>query len=418
MIDGQHAARRPSRGLSRLLASTGVSMLGQGAVLAAVPLLAASLTDDPFLVSLATAATYAAWLVVGVVAGTLVDRWPIRRVMVGADLARAAVLALLAACVWQGMSAVAVLLAAVFLTSVATCFFDPAAQAALPALAGEDELARANGRYWSLDTFGRSLIGPPLGSLAFAVGHALPFGLAVATFAGSAALLAGLPLDSRPGAPGAQDRPSVWASTRDGLAFLARHRRLRVLVASMGAFNLGYNLAAGVLVLVALHRLGLTSTGYGFLLAAPAVGGVVGGFLSPHLHGRIGPVTAYVVCLIVQAGCWAVVAAAPGVLPCIPALVVLGLAANVVTVLGGTARQSITPPELLGRVSAATRVIGLGAAAVGAALGGWLAGLFGLTAPLWIACALLVVLAAALTPAARRWSDQTSQAAYRVSVTA
>ena len=69
-------------GLGRLLASTGVSIAGQGMVVAAVPLLAASITRNPIGVSLTVAASYAAWLTVGLPAGALVDRWPRRRTMV------------------------------------------------------------------------------------------------------------------------------------------------------------------------------------------------------------------------------------------------------------------------------------------------------------------------------------------------
>ena len=67
-------------------------MIGQGVALAAMPLLAASLTRDPLGVSLVTVATYAASLVVGLPAGALVDRWPLRPTMVWADTARAVVL--------------------------------------------------------------------------------------------------------------------------------------------------------------------------------------------------------------------------------------------------------------------------------------------------------------------------------------
>src|SRR3954465_1901925 len=96
MEDQRPVDASPGRGLNRLLASTGVSIAGQGMVLAAVPLLAARLTGHPFEVSLTVAAPGGAWLVVGLPAGALVDRWPLRITMVVADLARALIVGALA----------------------------------------------------------------------------------------------------------------------------------------------------------------------------------------------------------------------------------------------------------------------------------------------------------------------------------
>src|SRR4051794_32376617 len=81
-------------GLGPLLAATGISVTGHGAVLAAAPLLAATLTSSPFWLSTVTTAVYLPWLVLGLPAGALADRWPRRRTMVSADLFRAFVLAI------------------------------------------------------------------------------------------------------------------------------------------------------------------------------------------------------------------------------------------------------------------------------------------------------------------------------------
>src|SRR5690349_9445068 len=101
---------RPSpsdrRGLRLLLASTGVAITGQGMVLTAAPLLAASVTRNPLAVSVVTAASYAAWLIIGLPAGALVDRWPLRAVMVITDLLRCAALGVFAVLTATGHAAV------------------------------------------------------------------------------------------------------------------------------------------------------------------------------------------------------------------------------------------------------------------------------------------------------------------------
>jgi len=94
-----------SRGVAPLLVSTGVSVAGDGAFAASAPLLAASLTHSPLAISTVTVATYVPWLVIGLPAGALVDRWPKRLVMVTADLVRAGVLAVLCVLVWTDRAA-------------------------------------------------------------------------------------------------------------------------------------------------------------------------------------------------------------------------------------------------------------------------------------------------------------------------
>src|SRR5687767_14282592 len=107
------------RGVDRravpLLAATGISVTGDGALLAAGPLLAAALTRDPVEVSFVTAAVYISWLLFGLPAGALVDRWSRKRVMVLADLSRAAVLAVLVVLLLIGGASLPVLVIAVLL---------------------------------------------------------------------------------------------------------------------------------------------------------------------------------------------------------------------------------------------------------------------------------------------------------------
>ena len=219
VVDGQQSSTvaKPT-GLNRLLASTAVSLIGQGAVAAAAPLLAASLTSSPLAVASVTAARSAASLIVGLPAGAYVDRWARRSTMVGADLVRSVVLIGLALMIAAGWATIPLVIVCVFLIASAGSFFDPAAQAAIPALVGREDtraLTRANGWLWGLDVFGRSLLGPPLGAALFVVAAWFPFGLNAATFAASAVLLIGvsrLPAPRREGAPTDFARTSPRAS--------------------------------------------------------------------------------------------------------------------------------------------------------------------------------------------------------------
>lgn len=400
----QQSAQTPTtRGLGRLLASTGVSIAGQGMVIAAVPLMAASLTRSPIGVSISVAATYAAWLIAGLPAGALVDRWPRRATMVVADLARAGLVGLFALAVIADKASLWLLVGTVFLVGVASCFFDPAAQAAIPAVVGKDQavLARANGRLWSLDLIGRSLVGPPLGAALFAVAAFLPFAANAATFAISAMLLMGLTQLGRP-TDTSKEPKHLGRSVVQGVSFLVSHRELRGLTLGMCSFNFVYNLAYATLVLFAQERLGLDERGFGVLLAMLAVGGLVAGFLSPRLSGRLSVFQVYALCLLGQAVAWAAVAVVEQPVVAGAALVLVGLASMTATVIGAAARQALTPDEVLGRVSAGTRVVGLGSAGLGALAGGAIADLGTLSAPFIVAALVGLTAAASFAIPARR----------------
>lgn len=400
----QQSIQTPTaRGLGRLLASTGVSIAGQGMVLAAVPLMAASFTRSPIGVSISVAATYAAWLVAGLPAGALVDRWPRRATMVVADLVRAGLVGLFALAVVADTASLWLLVGTVFLVGVASCFFDPAAQAAIPAVVGKDQtaLARANGHLWSLDLIGRSLAGPPLGAALFAVASFLPFAANAATFAISALLLLGLTQLGRPAATSPVPQ-HLGRSVAQGVSFLASHRELRGLTLGMASFNFVYNLAYATLVLFAQERLGLDGRGFGVLLGMLAIGGLLAGWLSPRLGGRVSTLQVYAGCLFAQALAWAAIVLFETPIVAGASLGLVGVASTTATVLGAAARQSLTPDHMLGRMSAGTRVVGLGAAGVGALAGGAIADVGTLSSPFVLASLVATFAALSFALAARK----------------
>lgn len=387
-VSSPERAEAGPQGLRPLLAATGASMIGQGVALAAMPLLAASVTRDPLGVSLITVATYTASLIVGLPAGALADRWPLRATMIGADLARAVLLVALALAVLASVASLPVITAAAFALAVGACFFDPSAQAVIPAVVGRDArtLARANGAIWTLDTVGRALVGPPLGALLFSVAAFAPFALNAATFLVSALLLVGMPRADP--ALGHESRLSadMWAA----VSFVARSAQLRWLAMGMGLYNFGYNVAFSTLVLFAQERLHVSNTGFGLLLAALALGGVVGGWLSRHMSPQVAPWALYAVAMAAQAVGWALVALPGSVVAAGLGLAVVGSASTALSVLGGTARQLATPAGMIGRMTAATRTVGIGAAALGGLVGG-VVGRGGIALPLAFACVAMLL---------------------------
>ncbi|MBB4689741.1 MFS transporter [Amycolatopsis jiangsuensis] len=380
------------RAFRRLWTAATVSSLGDGAYEAALPLLALLLSRDPLVVSLVTAATLAPYPVAGLFAGALVDRWDRPRTMWVADLARAALLVFTVAAGIFGLLSIPVLLGVAFLLGTGQLFFDTAAQAYLPDLLARDQtlLRRANGYLRGTSTTAGQFVGPPAGSFLFALGRTVPFGVNAVSFVVSAVLIRGLP---RVPVPPRQQGRSVWAESKEGLRHLVRDRLLLGLALRPAVGNLAFGAFGAVLVLFARDALGLGAAGYGFLLAAEAVGGLLGAMVvAGPLERRLGTGTALTVTALVEGG--AVLAFGLARDPWFGGamFVVVGCAMAATMVLGSALRQAVTPARLMGRVTAASRLVAVSAGPLGAVLGGWLAAAAGVRAPYLIAAGVLVTM--------------------------
>ncbi len=229
------------------------------------------------------------------------------------------------------------------------------------------QLERANGQVWAAEELTNRFIGPPLAGALIAVWVALPFWTFAAMMLMSLVFVARLQI--RPSQP--NPAPFMQA-LKEGLRYLLTRVELRRLAMVLGVFNFLYYVAATVLVLYAQDILGLGSIGFGALLAAQAVGGLLGSLIGPWFIQRLGPgrslpfsMTGFVAVSL---------ALAPGgSVWIIAALLVLdgftGMMWNIVTV---SYRQRSIPAAMFGRVNSAYRFFGSGAMPLGALAGGTL----------------------------------------------
>ena len=380
----------------RLWWANAISSTGDGAFVAALPLLAVTISRDPRLVAVVTAATYLPWMFLSLPAGALVDRYDRVTLMWRAQAVQGAVVAAVAVLVVFRIAGIAVLGLAGLLLGSAEVIFSNAAQAVLPALVPPALLARANGSQQVSLTVGETFLGPPAGSLLFAAAAALPFGLDAASFAGSAALLTRIPKTQRNERLGHRPPLTIRAQVAEGLRWLFRHRLLRVVAGLLGVLNFANQMGQAVLVLLATQTLHVGTRGYGLLLAVTAVGSVAGGLVSPVLTRWLGLLPSLIVAGAADAAVFVGLGLAPG-----PAVAALMLAAegfvvtmwNVVTV---SLRQQVVPAHLLGRVNSVYRMLGWGLMPLGALAGGFVAHAAGLRAPYIVAgllCGLCLLIA-------------------------
>jgi MFS family permease len=382
---------RRRRGLRALVAATAISSVGDGAFIAAAPLAAAVITRNPLAVAMVTAAEYLPWVLVAPFAGYYVDRWRRRTTMIVADLARAVLVGVLALVVASDSASVPILAGCAFGIVTGTVFHSAAAEAVIADLGDRDDalLHMMNGRQQAAYAGGRQLVGPPVGSLTFSVARWLPFAVDAISFLASALLLAWVP-------PGPAARPGprgMWRALRGSAAYLLAHRDLRVLALLTGISNFTVNMVMGILVLFATDPdgLGITEAGYGLLLAAMAAGGVGGGFVASRAIRQFGVRSAMIVGLAAQGGAWLVIASMREVLVAGAALAVAFAGVTLVSVVVVTTRQQQAPPEMLGQVISAFRIVGNGPAPLGALAGGAVAGLAGLPAPIFVAAAVMLL---------------------------
>lgn len=385
--------QRLGAGFRWLLASSWVSNLGDGIAIAAGPLLVASQTHDPFLVSLAALLQWLPPLVFGLYAGALADRLDRRLIVVSVDLARAVVLVLVALTIVTGVVSVPVVLAALFLLGTAEVFADNSSQTLLPMLVARRDLALANSRLQTGFITVNQLAGPPIGAALFAAGMALPFVTQAALVALGALLVSRVALPHHGRRP---DRAThVRQDIAEGFRWVRGHAAVRTLVLTIFTFNITFGAAWSVLVLYATERLGMGEVGFGLLTTVSAVGGLAGTLAYDWITQHVSLGDLMRIGLVIETVTHLALALTTSPAVAMAIFFVFGAHAFIWGTTSITVRQRAVPTELQGRVGSVNGVGVYGGLVLGSAIGGVIARHWGVTAPFWFAfvgSALFVVL--------------------------
>jgi MFS family permease len=384
-----------------LFSSSAITNLGDGVVIAAGPLLVASLTNDAFLVSLAFLFEFLPSLFLGAFAGVVVDRVDRRRMVIVVNLLRALIFALLAAAIVTKAVSIALVLAALLLRSAAETFGDLAGSSLLPRLVPRAGLGLANARLQGTYLLPNQLIGPPIGAFLFAAGASVPFIADAVCYVFGAILIsrisasiAGRPAEGEAaqgeaaeggavGEPGAGGVRGIWHELVEGFRWLMGHPPMRTLVLTILAFNVTFGAAWSVLVLYARDQLQMDTIGFGLLTTASAIGGIIGTTMYGRLEQRFSLADLMRVGLLIETGTHLTLALTRSPAIALVTFVVFGAHAFVWQTTSTTVRQRAVPDALMGRVSGIYRVAVFGGIVIGSPIGGVLASQFGITAPFW-----------------------------------
>ncbi|WP_203567545.1 MFS transporter [Aestuariimicrobium ganziense] len=368
------------------LTGVGLANLADGILSVAVPLIAITLTRSPLLMGVLTAAIWVPWLLAGIPAGVLVDRWDRNRTRVVALSLRAALLAGVAVAVVTGHLTIWLLVVAAMLYGLTEVFTDLAAASMVPTLVGREasSLHRANSRVMAVETAANGFLGAPIAGGLLALGTVWAVS-APAALGLLCVLLIGLGLrgDYRAADPNGprELRDELSSGLLEGLRLVWRHPVLRPLAIAAGGFNFFSTGLSAVLVLYLVGEgsaVGMTAQQYSLAVLAFPVGAIGASLVAERIVARFGEVRTMV-------GAWGVngpLLLLPVLLPRLWAIVVFFVLLAGVGVVGNVVTQAVRPRMVhahqLGRVTGAGRVIAFGAMPLGALVGGQFAQWFGI----------------------------------------
>ncbi|HEY6738446.1 MAG TPA: MFS transporter [Actinopolymorphaceae bacterium] len=385
------------KNFNKLWAAAAVSNIGDGIAAAAAPLLVASITADPVLVGMAVFVQQLPWLLFSLVSGVVVDRLDRQRLIVVVDTVRGVVVALLALAVWQDAATIPLVYAVGFLLGTCETLGDNASAAMIPAVVRSEDLPRANARLQSVFYVINKFAAPPLGAALFVVAAGLPFGVNAVTFVLAAVLISTMrgvrtQRSATEAAEGTEEKRSLRADIAEGVRWLWHQSTMRVLTLVLCLMNVTLLAGFSIMVLYARDHLGLGEVGYGVLITASAVGGLLGTLVAPWLQTRVNGSLLLRLGLIVEtlthvglalAGTWMVAG---------PVLVAFGLHASVWGAVETTFRQRVVPDRLRGRVQSVFLMLALGGSALGSLIGGPIARLWDVTGPFWMSAVVMAIL--------------------------
>lgn len=338
----------------------------------ALPLLVYKLTGSALNLGIASAATFLPYLLFGLLIGAWVDRIDRKRLMIGTDIARALITALIPLLAGLHMLAVYWIYGVTFILSTLTIFFNTGEFAAIPSLVNQDDLVTANGRIQASYS-AASIAGPLLAGVLVAL-LSLPMILLIdaASFIVSAFSLVLVTTSFNATTDETRTRTSVRQDVADGLRYVLGHPVLRNISAMMALVNVVGSSTYAQLVLFAKHRLGASDPQVALLYAAGGAGVVVLSLAAGPLRKRWSFSRVALSALMLQGLLTIAMAATRWYWAAVVLWAVgsgLGILFNINT---GSLRQAIVPNHMLGRVMSIAGVLAWSAIPVGTFLGGLL----------------------------------------------
>jgi MFS family permease len=361
---------------NRLWASSLVSNLADGVLMAAAPLLAITLTDSTVLISAIGAMVMLPWLLFAMPIGVMVDRVDRRFILAGSNAIRSAVIGAVALGIATDHITIYWLIFSGFIIGVCEVATDTTAQSLIPQILDEEHYEKGNSRLQISETVIQGFIGSPLSGFLYAIAIWLPFfinsiGYAVATLF---ALL--IPIqylqDVRTDSPN-ETKASYIEDIKFGIRYLYNQKVLRRLVLTTATIGVCYSAGTATMVLFIIKELELSPQYFGVVLSIQGVGALLGAVVAPKASKKFGRsiimtlgITSSSVVLLLQGF-------ASNIYIFVALATFGGFAISQWNILLMATYQRIIPNELYGRIHGTRRTLVWGMMPIGSLIGGVLA---------------------------------------------
>jgi MFS family permease len=382
---------------NRLWSASLASNLADGIFKTSAPLLAATLTKDPIVISLMAALVMLPWLLFAIPIGGIVDRIDRRLLLASANAVRFLMAAYLATMIALDLITIPVLYFVVFVFGIAEVLYDTTAQSMIPQILEPKNLERGNARLEIGAVTVGEFIGAPISGILFAVAIAIPFFVG-----GAGVLVAGILVLTIPGnfkklmklnenqAPMAQTK--FWSDIRFGIGYLYNHKVLLKLVLFTSTLGFFWAATGSTMVLFLTQTLEVTPAFFGFVFTVPAIGAIIGSITGPKISAKYGRTNVMAFAIVTSSA----ITVATGLSPTVYFFVAFGLI-NAITItwwniLLMSSYHQIIPNELFGRIHGTRRTLVWGMMPIGSIAGGVIAQ-FGLRMPYLIAGSISLLIA-------------------------
>jgi len=380
---------------NRMWASSIVSNLSDGILIAAAPLLAISLTDSTVLISAIGAMVMLPWLLFAIPIGVLVDRIDRRFILAGANATRSAVVGVLALLIATDHVTIYWLLVASFVIGVCEVAADTTAQSLIPQILEEKNFEKGNSRLQISETVIQGFIGAPISGFIYAIAIALPFfinslGLAVASL-----LALSIPIkylqDVRKDDVEKEKKKFV-ADMKFGIKYLFNEKVLRRLVVTTASIGVCYSMGTATMVLFIIKELELPKQLFGVILTIQSLGAISGAFMAPRLSEKFGRSNVMTFGITTSSLVLLLNGFAPNIYFYVALATFGAFAVSQWNILLMATYQTVIPNELYGRIHGTRRTLVWGMMPVGSLLGGVLAH-YSLRLPMHVGGAIATTLA-------------------------
>ncbi len=364
-----------SPSFQKLWSSSAASNVSDGLLKTALPLLATTLTTDPFWISTIAAIVMLPWLLFAIPVGGLVDRINRRQMLALANTVRLSAALLLALAVGFEFISLPLLLLTTFMFGIGEVIYDTTMQSMIPQVLEKDQLEQGNARLQVTSVTLGEFVGAPLSGLLYAISITLPFLFGAIGVVVAVLLVLTIPLQYSNNLQDHKvvEKKNFWADVRFGIRYLYEHKTLLKLVLLTSSIGFFFSASSSTMVLFLTQTLNVPVALFGVLLAMPAVGALLGSMLSHRISKRLGRTTVMAWSMALSS----LLVILQGFSPNYIVLAILVTAGTAIitmwNVLLMATYHQIIPTELFGRIHGTRRTLVWGLMPIGSLLGGLIA---------------------------------------------